>query len=214
MALIASVNYVTRRIALSIDSVGLSSIDPIDIYKEYRARRQLNTDGGQNFDPLITAFGNQSIGGGDRTPEFTDLATGVKVIPYDADQIIRITGFLVSTADGVSGSALFDRSTIIAAVDIDYFPPATKIVEVSTGGLSGEDKTNLATAAAQATTAATNSTTLLNRWTATLSETLAKMGRRLGIGDTARHTATSITTSQESYTITQNGENDNSVSED
>ncbi|MEM9116886.1 MAG: hypothetical protein AAGD09_03275 [Cyanobacteria bacterium P01_F01_bin.56] len=147
MPLISSINYPARRIAFGIDSVGLTEIDPIDIYKEYRARRQLNTDGGQNFDPLISAFGNQSVGGGERTAEYTNLATGVKIVPFDAEQIITITGFLVSTADELQGRELFDRSTILANVDIDYFPPATKIVEVSVSsgsGLSPAQSTQLA----------------------------------------------------------------------
>lgn len=146
MALIASVNYTSRRIFLGIDSVGLAAIDPINIYKDYRGRRASNIDNGQNFFPLITPRGNQSIGGGERTPEFTNLATGVRIVPYDANQIIKITGFLISQEDELQGNALFDRSGLVSSIDIDYLPPATKIVEVNTGsGLTSEQATQIST---------------------------------------------------------------------
>lgn len=213
MPLIASVDYPARRIILGIDSVGPAEIDPIDIYKEYRGRRQLNTDDGQNYDPLISPQGNESIGGGERTPEFTNLATGVKIVPFDAEQIIRITGFLISTADGLQGTALFDRSSIVSAVDIDYFPPATKIVEVSVSsgsGLSSAQATQLSDLHTRLSTSRAAALDLLQD----ISDRVAKLARRIGIGGTARYTDTSITTGSESYTITENGENDYSVSED
>lgn len=99
----------------------------------------------------------------------------------------------------------------VPGVDIRYIQTRNGTIQQissgDTGGFTSSDRTLLQTSA-------TNTTTLLTRWTDTLANTLAKLGRRVGIGGSARHTTTSITTASESYTIVENAENDYTVSED
>ena len=45
-----------------------------------------------------------------------------------------IRGNLISTAEGLAGRDLFDRSTLTSEVDIDYQPPQVEIITVATGG--------------------------------------------------------------------------------
>mgnify|MGYP000647889514 CR=1 FL=1 len=110
--------------------------------------------------------------------------------------------------EGYGGSIVLNGATCTVQ-SANYLTPAS-----GSGAFTEDDRTALNSAATQATTAASNTNTLLSRWTDALAVTLAKLGRTVGIGGTARHTATSITTDSESYTITQNGEQDYSVSED
>ncbi len=135
MALIASENYTTKRIYLGIDSVGVDVL-PIDIYIEHRERRRLNASGQRKFRPMISAFGNEQIGPAKFTPRFTNLAAGVRIIPYDTTHSLLIRGALISTADSLEGRDLFDRASLVASVDIDYQPPQVEIITVSTGGVS------------------------------------------------------------------------------
>jgi len=148
MALIASENYVTKRIYLGIDSVGVD-VQPIDIYTEHRARRRLNASGQRKFRPMVRSFGNQQIGPTKFTPRFVNLAAGVRIVPYDTTHNLLIRGALISTADSLEGRDLFDRSSLVASVDIDYQPPQVEIITVSTGsGLDAGQAAQLTAAAA------------------------------------------------------------------
>lgn len=165
MPLISHEDYPNRRIYLSIDSVGVN-VHPIEIYREHRARRQANANGEQNFLPLVFASGNEQIGPAKFTPRFTDLASGVKLVPYDTTHSLLIRGALISKADSLEGRDLFDRSSLLSSVDIDYQPPQVEIITVSTGsGLSTEQDSKLSSI----NTLATRLTSMLenvghNRW--------------------------------------------------
>lgn len=133
MPLIASEDYPNRLIFLGADSVGVD-IQPIDIYKEHRERRRLNANSERNFFPMVSAFGNEAAGPSN-TPRFTNLATGVRIVPFDTSHELSIVGALISTVDGLAGADLFDRTplSIGVEVDINYAPPQVEIIEVNTG---------------------------------------------------------------------------------
>ena len=133
MPLVAAVDYPNKLIFLGADSVGVEVL-PIDIYKEMRERRRLDQDDDRSFFPMVTAFGNEDIGGGVSTPRYTNLADGVRIVPFDVDHSLLIRGNLISTAEGLAGRDLFDRSTLTSEVDIDYQPPQVEIITVATGG--------------------------------------------------------------------------------
>lgn len=142
MPLVASVDYPTKRIFLGIDSVGVD-VFPIDIYKEMRERRRLNADNDRSFFPLIVGFGNEPAGPSN-TPRYADLAAGARIVPFDTDHILSIRGNLISRADSIAGADCFDRSSLVNEVDIDYQPPQTEIIIVTTGsGVLPEDVTNI-----------------------------------------------------------------------
>jgi len=143
MALIASVNYSTKRIFLGADSVGVDVL-PIDIYKEMRARRRVDV-ADRSFFQMVTASGNEPAGPSN-TPRFTNLAAGVRIVPFDTDHELLIKGNLISTEDGLAGRDLFDRTSLSVGVevDIDYQPPQVEIIEVNTGsGLTALQNTML-----------------------------------------------------------------------
>lgn len=133
MALVASTDYSTKRIFLGPDSIGVNIL-PIDIYKEVRAERRLNTTK-RTFYPMIRSFGNEPAGPSN-TPRFTVLESGVRIVPYDASATLLVTGALISTTEGLAGADLFDRSPLSPGVevDIDYQPPQVEIITINTGG--------------------------------------------------------------------------------
>lgn len=132
MPLIATEDYPNRRIYLSIDSVGVDVL-PVALYTEHRQRRRLNANGERLFSPMISAFGNEQIGSNKFTPRFTNLASGVKIIPYDTTHNLLIRGSLISTEDRLEGRDLFDRASLLSIVDVDYQPPQVEILTVNTG---------------------------------------------------------------------------------
>lgn len=133
MPLVASTDYPNKRIYLGIDSVGVD-VNPIDIYKECRAERRLDTAKRQ-FRQMITAFGNEPAGPSN-TPRFTNLQNGVRIVPYNGSHTLSIVGALINTSEGLAGPDLFDRSALGVGVevDIDYQPPQVEIITINTGG--------------------------------------------------------------------------------
>lgn len=133
MPLIASENYTSKLIFLSADSVGVD-LNPIDIYREHRERRRLNANSERGFSPMVSAFGNEPAGPSN-TPRFTNLATGVRLVPFNTSHELSIVGALISTADGLAGADLFDRTPLSVGVEVDinYAPPQVEIIEVNTG---------------------------------------------------------------------------------
>lgn len=172
MSLIASEDYSNKRIFLSADSVGVDVL-PIDIYREHRARRRLNANNERNFSAMILAFGNEQIGAAKFTPRFTNLASGVKIVPYDTTHALRIRAALISVQDQLEGADLFDRSSLLASVDIDYQPPQVEIITVPTGGaLTSEQDSRLTAVNALASrlNAMLGSSGAYDRWLATALE--------------------------------------------
>lgn len=138
MPLVVSVDYTNKLIFLGADSVGVDVL-PIDIYTEMRERRRLNADDDRKFFPMITAFGNEATGPSTFTPRYANLASGVRIVPFDTPHSLLIRGNLISTDEGINGRDLFDRSSLTSEVDIDYQPPQVEIITVNTGGVQPAD---------------------------------------------------------------------------
>ena len=144
MPLVDTVDYPNKRIYLGIDSVGVDIL-PVDIYREVRALRR-TTPAHKGFYRMITAFGNEPAGPSN-TPRFTDLAAGVRIVPYNVSHSPKVVGALISRADGLAGRDLFDRSPLSPGVevDVDYQPPQVEIIYVNTGSaVTEQDKDDIA----------------------------------------------------------------------
>ncbi len=136
MALIDHIDPATRRIYLSIDTVG-ASIHPIDLYKEVRALRKLD-ETLRPFDMFLQAFGNVEKTSTSATERYVVTYLGTKIVPYDTTHTLTIIGTVI-TGDGTSGVYCFDRSllSVSTIVDINYIPPQVEVITVSVGsGLS------------------------------------------------------------------------------
>lgn len=131
MPLVASVNYTTRRIYLSSETVNIS-LDTMDIYKEIRALR-VTTESHRSFKPMIIAGGNILKAAGNYTQPYVQLLYGCRIVPYDANQVLTVIRDTF-TDDGQSGAGCFDRSTIISNVDIDMAVSPVEVREVIVGG--------------------------------------------------------------------------------
>jgi hypothetical protein len=131
MAVVASVNYTTKRIYLSASTVGVA-LDTLDVYREIRARRVSN-EADRKFKPIIIGGGGIAKTPGVFTQQYVQLLYGCRIVPYDANHslvVVRDT----FTDDGVSGAACFDRSGITSNVDIDIQVSPVEVREITTGG--------------------------------------------------------------------------------
>ena len=130
MAVVASVNGVTRRIYLSISTMN-ASVHPIDIYKEVRALRRTD-ESLRKFDNFLEASGNVAKGGGKFTPRLVTCLSGTRIVPYDSTHELTITGEVI-TDDEQSGVDCFDKSllSVGVGVDINYIPPQVEIIVIS-----------------------------------------------------------------------------------
>ncbi len=132
MPLVASVDYITRRIFLSASTVN-QNIDTVEIYKEVRALRRTN-ESHRKFKPIIIAGGNVTkIAGVSATPIFTQLLYGCRLVPFDANQKLKLIRDTF-TDDGFAGRDCFDRTSLTSQVDIDVDFPEVEIRYVNTGG--------------------------------------------------------------------------------
>lgn len=213
MPQVESWDYNNRRYYLSFDTV-TNGVDFAAAYLEERAYRAASGENVRGKRPMLRGDGFVSKGGNRRTERFVSHLNGARPVPYDTSHTLTMLVEPITVennpANALSGADVFDRSPLSPStnVNIDVGYAQVEVITVSSG--SGLD----ATQANQLATAATNSATLLNRWPEVLATALAKLARRIGIGATARHTKTSISTGSESYTITENGEDDYSISED
>jgi len=134
MAVVSSVNYVTRRIYLSVATVG-ASIDTLDIYREVRALRRV-TLAHQQFRPIIIAGGNiTKITGVRSTPSYVQLLYGCRIVPYNTSHSLKVIRDTF-TDDGSAGRDCFDRTPLsgTVSVDIDIDFPAVENRFISGGG--------------------------------------------------------------------------------
>ena len=131
MALVASVDYPSKRIYLSASSIN-SDLDTMEVYREVRAFR-VSTAEHQKFKPIIEAGGNLEKLPGKYTPAYVILAPGCYIVPYDATQRLKVIRDTFAT-DGRAGRDCFDRDSIIHNVDIDVDFPEIEIREVTVGG--------------------------------------------------------------------------------
>lgn len=127
MPIINNIDPTLRRVYLHADTVG-TSIHPIDIYKEMRSLRVVD-ETLRPYDVFMSAFGNVPKGGGKFTERYVRLNAGTRVVPYDTDHELTITGTLI-TDDGQEGIACFDRSSLAVStqVDINYVPPQVEVI--------------------------------------------------------------------------------------
>jgi hypothetical protein len=135
MPIVASINYVTRRIYLSADTVGVN-LDTLEVYREVRERRRIN-EADRKFLPIITAGGNiPKIPGQTYTPIYVILLYGCRIVPYDVAQSLKLVRDTF-TDDGVAGRDVFDRSGLTSSIDIDVDFPAVEVREVNVSGGGG-----------------------------------------------------------------------------
>lgn len=135
MALISSIDPVTRRIYLSLATVG-TTIHPIDIYKEMRTLRATD-EALRPFDTFLKAYGNVSKGSGKYTERYVQTVQGTRIVPYDSSQELTINGTII-TDDGFEGVSCFDRTLLspTTVVDINYVPPQVEIIVIGSAGLT------------------------------------------------------------------------------
>lgn len=137
MAYISSEDYVAKRIYLHSDTAVASSLDLINVYLEHIVRRAVNANQERRFPRMVLSLGNEAAGG-EFTPQYVDMQNGVRLVPYNTSHAPLITPTpLISRAENLSGSALFDRSSLTTGVevDIDYRPEISgfKLVNISGG---------------------------------------------------------------------------------
>jgi hypothetical protein len=138
MAYIASEDYIAKRIYLHADTATATSLDLINVYLEHIIRRAANANGERRFPRMVLSIGNESAGG-EFTPQYVDMQSGVRLVPYNTSHspLIKPTP-LISRAENIAGRDLFDRSSLTSGieVDIDYRPEISGFREVNTGGLT------------------------------------------------------------------------------
>lgn len=115
-----------RRIYLLQGIEAFNWID--DIYIEYRQERRL-TENFRKWNAFLIASGNVPKGGGKATPRLVTLLEGVKVIAWDENIEITITGEAI-TDDADNDATLFDNSTRTNALILNYQPPAAEVIVV------------------------------------------------------------------------------------
>jgi hypothetical protein len=125
MPVVASVDYVNKRIYLSADTVGVP-LDTLDVYKEVRALRR-STEDHRRFRPMVIAGGNiAKIPGVTFTQPYVQLLFGCRIVPFDTPHSLRVIRDTF-TDDGVVGAGVFDRSTLSSNIDIDYDVQAVEV---------------------------------------------------------------------------------------
>lgn len=151
MTVIASIDGASRRIFLHADTVG-ALVNPMDIYKEMRTLRRTD-ESLQKWSLFMSASGNVPKGGGKFTERLVTLLNGTRIVPFNTDHALTVTGTII-TDNGTEGIAAFDRSPldITTTVDINYVPPQVEIIQVSSGsGLSNAQNERLFATATQLT---------------------------------------------------------------
>ncbi len=98
-----------------------------DVYREYVDRRA-NDDDFRKWSPLMVAKGNDSKGLGKYTPRYITLLNGCRVIPYDENIAIYVTGEAITDNPDVDPDP-FDTSTRTNPLKLFITPPAAEIVK-------------------------------------------------------------------------------------
>lgn len=136
MPKVASINYVTKRITLSAETVD-ANLDTLDVYREVVALRK-STAAHRQYPPMIEAGGNvEKIAGVSYTLPYARLLNGCRIVPYNTSHSIKLVRDTF-TDDGLAGRDCFDRTSLSAsvAVDIDVDFPEIETRVVSVGGAS------------------------------------------------------------------------------
>lgn len=112
---------------------GVTSFHPVDdIYKEYRNARRTN-ESLRKWYPFLKADGNIPKGGGKATERYVTLLNGMKIIPFNEDVAMSVTGEIITDDQ----SDAFDTSTITEPITIKITPSATEIIYITTDGSGG-----------------------------------------------------------------------------
>ncbi len=108
----------------------LSGVDAFhwidDIYREYVNLRATD-ESLRKWYPLMNAKGNESKGGGKYTPRYVTLLNGCRVIPYDENILINVTGEAITDNADVDPDP-FDTTTRVNPLKLYITPPAAEIV--------------------------------------------------------------------------------------
>ena len=97
-----------------------------DIYREYINHRAIVGDF-QKWAPLMKASGNESKGGGKYTPRYVTLLNGTRIVPYDENILIEVTGEAITDNADVDPDP-FDTSTRTQPLKLYITPPAAELV--------------------------------------------------------------------------------------
>lgn len=121
---IDSFDGASRRIFLK---QGVSAFHWIeDIYREYIHERSVTEDFRKWF-PFMVQAGNEPKGGGKFTPRYITLLNGCRVVPYDENILITVTGEAITDNAEVDPDP-FDTTSRTQAVKLYITPPAAEIV--------------------------------------------------------------------------------------
>lgn len=134
MPLVSSVDYLTKKIYLGPDSIGVS-LDTMDVYREVRERRRLN-ENDRKWDVMIVGGGRIQKTPTTFTPSYVQLLDGCEIIPQDVTQTLTIIRETFGD-DGRSGPETFSTAGFANVVTIVYDVPQVEIVELSGGGGGG-----------------------------------------------------------------------------
>lgn len=131
MPLVASVDYTAKRIYLTVQAL-VGDFDTSAVYREVRSLRRV-IEAHRMFPPMIIGGGNIQKTSSTYTQAYVQLLRGCRLVPAEATGRIKLIRDTF-TDDGLSGAECFDRSSVVANVDIDVAVQAVEIRTVSLGG--------------------------------------------------------------------------------
>jgi hypothetical protein len=135
-------NGETRRIYLKQGVTKFHWID--DIYKEYRNWRRTD-EGARVWEALLKADGNNPKGGGKFTARYITLLHGTRVIPYDENILIEVTGEAI-TDNADTDPDPFDTSGRTEPLKIYITPASTELVKTGSDWTNEEKESIIKTA--------------------------------------------------------------------
>jgi hypothetical protein len=136
MGVVASWDGSARRIYLA---QGVTSFHPIDdIYREYRVARRTDEEL-RKYEPFMVAPDIISKGGGKYTPRFLVLLDGCKIVRYDDDGVIDVTGEVITDDE----TDPFDFTSLMGHGVIRYAPAEAELITIPGGGISEEQMNTL-----------------------------------------------------------------------
>lgn len=97
-----------------------------DIYREYIHERA-TVESLQKWAPLLKADGNNPKGGGKYTPRYVTMLSGTRVVPYDENSLIEVTGEAITDNADIDPDP-FDTSTRTQPLKLYITPPASELV--------------------------------------------------------------------------------------
>jgi len=122
-----------RRIYLLQGVTSFHWID--DVYKEYRYWRRTD-EASRKWAALLVAAGNNPKGGGKFTPRYITLLDGARVVPYDENILIAVSGEAITDNADIDPDP-FDTTTRTQPLKLYITPPAAEVIVVEVGGTEG-----------------------------------------------------------------------------